>query len=370
VSAVRAATIAGTPEGSFRSGPFRGAEAAFRSYRPVVLKPASPAAEGRGMHAMVTGPANRAWSATRAARNTAGTAVRRACSPATVWGVAVEAVWIGAHLALYPLGVAEERAVPEPGDYSLGGLDPIRRSLLASDLDAAGTPILLVHGMVDNRSIFTFLRRALRRCGFGRVSTLNYSVFTSDVRTAARELGTRVEALCAETGYDRVHVVGHSMGGVIARYYVQRLGGDERVHTVVTMGSPHGGTDAARLLPTHLARQLRRDSDIVTELREPAPDCRTRFVAIWSDLDQLVLPPGNARIEHPDLAVRNVAVTDVGHMSLPVDRHVIREIVTTLAHLDHDGHSVSAAEVTSLDDRRASARTTGTAPARPAAAPA
>jgi triacylglycerol lipase len=336
-----------------------------------MLKPSPLPAEGSGMHAMVTGPATRAWSATRAVRDTAGTAVRRACSPSTVWGAAVEAVWIGAHLALYPLGVAEERAEPGPGDYSLGGLDPIRRSLVASEPEAAGTPILLVHGMVDNRSIFTFLRRALRRCGFGRVTTLNYSVFTSDVRTAARELGRRVEALCAETGYDRVHVVGHSMGGVIARYYVQRLGGDARVHTVVTMGSPHGGTEVARLLPTHLARQLRPGSDIVSELREPAPGCRTRFVAIWSDLDQLVLPLDSARIDHPDLTARNVAVTDVGHMSLPVDRQVIREIVTTLAQLDHDGHSVRAGGVTSLTDRRAEARrAAGEAPARTAASPA
>jgi pimeloyl-ACP methyl ester carboxylesterase len=322
------------------------------------------------MHAMVTGPATRAWGATRTARDTAGTAVRRACTPSTVWGVTVEAVWIAAHLALYPLGVAQERAEPEPGDFSLRDLDPLRRSLVASDAEAAGTPILLVHGMVDNRSIFTFLRRALRRWGFGRVSTLNYSVFTSDVRTAARELGERIEALCAETGYERVHVVGHSMGGVIARYYVQRLGGDQRVHTVVTMGSPHGGTEAARLLPTRLARQLRPDSDVIAELREPAADCRTRFVAIWSDLDQLVLPPDRARIDHPDLAVRNVAVSDVGHMSLPVDRHVIREIVTTLARLDHDGHPVSAG-VTSLDERRAVARQpAGTTAVRSAAAPA
>jgi pimeloyl-ACP methyl ester carboxylesterase len=325
--------------------------------------------EGTGMRAMLAGPAIRMWSAANAARSTAGTVARRALRPATLRGVTVEAAWIAAHAALYPLGVAEERAEPSREDFSLRDLDPVHRGLLVSDVEAAGTPILLVHGMVDNRSIFTFLRRALRRHGFGRVSTLNYSVFTSDVRTAARELGRRVEALCRETGYDRVHVVGHSMGGVIARYYIQRLGGDERIHTLVTMGSPHGGTEVARLLPTHLARQLRPDSDIVRELREPAPGCRTRFVAIWSDLDQLVLPLASARIDHPDLVVRNVAVTDVGHMSLPVDRHVIREIVTTLARLDHDGHTV-AGGVTSLADRRAAPRTGGRTSTRSEAAPA
>jgi pimeloyl-ACP methyl ester carboxylesterase len=306
------------------------------------------------MRAFLTGSAARAWDATRTAREGAGTVLRRAVAPATLGGVTVEAIWVAAHLALYPLGVAAERAEPEPGDYSLRGLDPVRRGLIASDVEAAGTPILLVHGMVDNRSIFTFLRRALRRRGFGRVSTLNYSVFTSDVRTAARELGDRVEELCLATGYDRVHVVGHSMGGVIARYYVQRLGGDRRVHTVVTMGSPHQGTEVARLLPTTLARQLRRDSDVVTELAEPAPNCRTRFVAIWSDLDQLILPLESARIDHPDLRVRNVLVPNVGHMSLPVHPRIVREIVTTLAGLEPDHHSV--VEVTSLADRRAAAR--------------
>jgi hypothetical protein len=140
------------------------------------------------------------------------------------------------------------------------------------------------------------------------------------------------------------------------------------VHTLVTMGTPHGGTEVARLLPLHLARQLRPDSDVVAELREPAPGCRTRFVAIWSDLDQLVLPLRNACLDHADLQVRNVLAPDVGHMSLPVDGSVIREIVSTLARLDHDGHALDS-EVASLDDRRASRRAAG-AGARATAAPA
>ena len=118
----------------------------------------------------------------------------------------------------------------------------MQRGLVISDVEAAGTPILLVHGMVDNRSIFTVLRLGLRRRGFGRVTTMNYSPLTSDIRVAAAQLAEEVEALVAETGYERIHVIGHSMGGLIARYYVTRLGGDERVHTLVTLGTPHHGT--------------------------------------------------------------------------------------------------------------------------------
>ena len=49
-------------------------------------------------------------------------------------------------------------------------LRPVHRGLIVGDVEAAGTPILLVHGVVDNRSVFTVLRRGLRRRGFGRVS--------------------------------------------------------------------------------------------------------------------------------------------------------------------------------------------------------
>ena len=171
--------------------------------------------------------------------------LRRLTSPTGLRGVGTELAWVAAHAALYPLGFRTERRAAAQDPRRIDDLSPQHRGLLAHDAAAAATPVLLVHGMIDNRSIFTLLRRSLRRCGFGRVRTVNYSVFTSDIRAAAVELGRTVEQVCAETGYERVHVVAHSLGGVVARYYVQRRGGDARVHTLVTLGAPHGGTVAA-----------------------------------------------------------------------------------------------------------------------------
>jgi triacylglycerol lipase len=267
---------------------------------------------------------------------------RTVLSPAGLRGTAVEAAWLATHVATYPFGMSQERSAPELERFTLAGLPPIRRGLLIGDVEAAGTPILLIHGMVDNRSIFTVLRRALRRRGFGRVWTMNYHVFTHDLRTAAERLRTTVEAICEQTGYERIHVVGHSMGGIVARYYVQRMGGDARVHTLVTLGSPHAGTHAAHLIPRGVTRQLRRASELVGELAQPAAGCRTRFIAFWSDLDALISPKRAARIDHPDLDARNIFVRGVGHLSLPIDRRVTREIAATLAHLDTHGSTVSA----------------------------
>lgn len=278
------------------------------------------------------------------------TGVASLLSPVALRGAAIEVGWVAAHAALYPLGVAAERARHTgagSGRRDLAGLSPLQRGLLVGDVEAAGTPILLVHGMVDNRSIFTLLRRGLRRRGFHRVLALNYSPLTRDVALAATALGTRVELLCEETGFERVHVIGHSMGGLMARYYVQRLGGDARVDTLVTLGTPHAGTRAASLVPHSLARQLRPGSDLVRELALPAPGCRTRVLSVWSDLDQLMVPRRNARIEHPDIDARNLLIRGVGHMSLPIHPRAIREIGLALAQLDQAGDTLTA-PVTSI----------------------
>ncbi len=272
---------------------------------------------------------------------------RALLSPAGVLGVAVEGVWVSLHLALYPWGLLEDR-LEEASHMGVSHLSPAQRGLIIGDVEAAGTPIILVHGVIDNRSIFTLLRRSLRRRGFGRTYALNYSPFTDDISDVAHRLGTLIEEVCDQTGYERVHIIGHSMGGLIARYYVQRLGGDAHVHTVCTLGTPHSGSVPARFIPWPVIRQMHPSSDIMRELAEPAPGCRTRFIAIWSDLDQLVLPQRNARIQHPDLRARNVLIRGIGHMSLPVDRRVVNEISMALAQLDHDGSQLSSG-VTSID---------------------
>jgi triacylglycerol lipase len=282
----------------------------------------------------------------RRTRSTVARGVRTVCSPSGLRGAGRELAWVAAHTAMYPLGMFSEKAravTRESAErFTLDDLPPVQRGLLLGDVVAAGTPILLVHGLVDNRSIFTLLRRALQRRGFGRIITLNYSPFTQDVREAAARLARTVEKTCEQTGYERVHVVGHSLGGVVARYYVQRMGGDQRVHTLVTLGSPHHGTHAAYLLPQRLVRQLRPGSELMAELAAPVASCRTRFVAFWSDLDQLIVPKRSARIEHPDLSVRNVLLRGVGHMSLPISGKVVHEIAMLLAHLDEDGSTLQA----------------------------
>jgi triacylglycerol lipase len=278
-----------------------------------------------------------------------------AAIPRVTSAAVVEIGWVAAHALIYPLGLLREPGdIFNPQRLNVRDLPPAQRGLFYADAVAAATPILFVHGIVDNRTIFAPMRRALRRRGFGRLRTFSYGPASLDVRATAARLGKVIEALCEETGHERIHVVGHSLGGLITRYYVQRLGGDAHVDTLVTLGSPHSGTHAARLLPIALIKQLRPDSDLMREMAMPAPGCSTRFVAYWSDLDQLIVPQRNARLDHPDLEARNVLVRGIGHLSLPINSGIVHEISNVLAHLD-SGHVKDLDDI--LDDAATGAGT-------------
>ena len=276
----------------------------------------------------------------RAAADAVTGAALGVLDPAVLAGCAVETAWMTAHVATWPLGLLGGRASRTAPAYRLEHLPPVQRGLLVSNVEAAGTPILLVHGIVSNRSIFTLLRRGLTRRGFSNVFAMNYSTILTDVRAAAAGLGVEVEQVVAETGFERIHIIGHSLGGLIARYYVTRLGGDARVHTLVTLGTPHTGTYAAYAVPTTLMEQMRPGSGLMRELARPVRGCRTRFISYWSDTDLAIFPQRAAALRHEDLSARNVRLHGAGHLTLPMLGEVVHGISTALAHLDADGSTL------------------------------
>ncbi|WP_415952456.1 esterase/lipase family protein [Streptomyces sp. KLOTTS4A1] len=265
---------------------------------------------------------------------------RLLASSALVKANVLELAILTGHVLLYPSGMIQERPHISPTATD-SSQDPPRLPVGPHD-----RPVVLLHGFVDNRSVFVLLRRALARHGRRHLASLNYSPLTCDIREAARLLGAHVEELCERTGQREVDIVGHSLGGLIARYYVQRQGGDARVRTLVTLGTPHGGTRVVPAMDAHpIVRQMRPGSEVITELAAPAPGCRTRFVGFWSDLDQLMSPLETACVDHPDLHAHNVRVSGIGHLALPVHPSVATVVRQAIDDADAQTSTPGAASV-------------------------
>jgi len=215
------------------------------------------------------------------------------------------------------------------------------------------TPVLLVHGYGHNRSGWFVLDRRLRRAGFTSVHTLNYVPVGRGVPSLGQRLEGRVSNILRATGAARVHLVGHSLGGIIIRWFVQELGGAEVADTAITLGSPHQGSPAAMLpLPERTARDLRPGSSVLRRLDDGAgqPAVRAvRWIAYSSRVDVLV--PGPFGRLHIPGAV-NIDVPGAGHLGLLLSRQVASSVT----------HQLEAAE-------GVHASITGLAPAADPAAP-
>jgi len=257
-------------------------------------------------------------------------AIRR---PATYPGYLKEALWTGVNMAMYPVGLVSD-ALELADDVRLGDRTTRKESLFYLDPEAALTPVILLHGYFHNRSAFVVMRRRLKRYGLRSVTAMNYNVIGHDIGELAEQLSATVDHVLDAAGATRVHLIGHSLGGLVGRYYIQMLGGDQKVHTCITLGAPHQGSYAAFVGRGRAARQLRPGSEVLTNLVQTARPMPVRFVSFYSNLDGWVLPPSHAKIAEPILRPRNILVKDLGHMSLLISKTITRSIAEVLGSLD------------------------------------
>ena len=239
--------------------------------------------------------------------------------PATYAGHLKELTSTVVTAGVYPFGFRDAGFVPDPRD----------------DDSPVATPVLLVHGYGANKSNWLFVKRYLRQAGFERVHALNYNPLTADIPALAEQCAERAEAVRDHFGTDRIHVIGHSLGGIIARYAVQ-VHGLRDVGVCVTVASPHGGVRMARhgspfatLSPFASGVQLRPDSSVMTLLRHSAQPGPTRYVAYYSNLD-LIVAAKRAMILEPELEATNILVKDTGHLSIMLSRRLSSSIVDQL----------------------------------------
>jgi pimeloyl-ACP methyl ester carboxylesterase len=170
--------------------------------------------------------------------------------------------------------------------------------------------VFLVHGFFATAGVFRPMRAEIERGG-ARAATFTHAPGMG-VDRIARSLARLVERVHAGA---RVHIVGHSLGGLVARWYVQELGGHERVTQTISLATPFGGTPIARRVPffgSDLAAAIDR-------IRTGPLAGRVPHASVYGTNDRLV-PPDSAAFEHGEV----VAFRGRSHNSLLFDEDVIR----------------------------------------------
>ncbi|MFO0796991.1 MAG: alpha/beta fold hydrolase [Gemmataceae bacterium] len=158
----------------------------------------------------------------------------------------------------------------------------------AGPLPRLADPIVLVHGICGMRALK--VRRVVRREYFRGVPALLgsagnrvYAATVNPTGGVEQRAADLKHFLLTHLPHERVHLVGHSMGGLDARYMVSRLGMESRVLSVTTVGTPHRGTPFADWGWRHLRRWVIPALDWVGLSHQAFIDLRTDTCARFNE---------------------------------------------------------------------------------------
>jgi triacylglycerol esterase/lipase EstA (alpha/beta hydrolase family) len=147
-----------------------------------------------------------------------------------------------------------------------------------------------------------------------------------DIDHYAQQIEEAVQALLAACGKDRVIIVAHSMGGLAARAWLRSFGA-QRVARIITLGTPHHGTDLAHMGLGANARQMRRNAEWLAQLDAADRGQRGLFTSIYSFHDNIIAPQDSCHLP----GARNIALPGIGHVAMgrhpDIAKHILAEIM-------------------------------------------
>lgn len=157
-------------------------------------------------------------------------------------------------------------------------------------------PVLLVHGIWDTGAKLAHIAHALEQSGAPRAESI--SLTPNDGSAALTDLARQVATEAEKLG-PKIDLVGFSMGALISRIYLQRLGGRDRVRRFVSIAGPHAGTLWARFAKPELlgVRDMRPGSALLRDLASDAdPFGHVEVHTIWTPFDLMIVPPSSSRL--------------------------------------------------------------------------
>lgn len=204
--------------------------------------------------------------------------------------------------------------------YPFGRLPRPRRTNKQKDLRT----VVFVHGFGGNPSGFFPLMAYLRAHGVKNFLCFSYRG-REGIEPAAIALR---DFLRTNVRGGKITFICHSLGGIVARLYLQELGGARRTEQCITLGAPLRGTYNAFWLPSRLGRELRPQSTLLTRIKARRHLAqKVRFFYLTAECDHIVLPRAFATEDGEE----TICVTNTGHLGLLFSPAVFRTILDLLS---------------------------------------
>lgn len=189
-------------------------------------------------------------------------------------------------------------------------------------------PVVLVHGYLCNHRVWDTMAEQLRQAGHPVLAVDLEPLFTSIDRYAPI-IEETVNELCRQAGTEQVALVGHSMGGLAIRAWLRSCG-TKRVARIITLGTPHQGTQIDPHPKTPNGQQMAWKSDWLTALEaNESPESRSLMHLAITPQDSIVYPQLDQVLAHAKVEL----FPGLGHLELCQSPRVRAWVVQQLADL-------------------------------------
>ena len=194
-------------------------------------------------------------------------------------------------------------------------------------MSTAKIPIIFVHGFWDKSSVFNRMAKYLERKGWSVYYDLNLQPNNGKItiEEMAGQLSHYIDRLLGPS--TPFSLVGFSMGGLVSRYYVQKMDENDRVKHLITISSPHRGTWSAYVFNRKACIQMRPQSAFLNDLNKDLSKLqRIKFTSIWGYGDSMIVPNASSH-----LPVGNEKIFAFGiHFLMPYVNNVIKGVEKSL----------------------------------------
>lgn len=194
-------------------------------------------------------------------------------------------------------------------------------------LSPEGGWVVMAHGFWDTGSVFWAMARDLRAAGH---APHHPTLHPRDGRLGLHDLATKLaaEVEAHVPAGEKCALIGFSMGTLVSRVYLQKLGGLARVHTFFSIAGPHAGTRTAYLYPGQATREMRPQSPLLEELNAGVGMLSALPVySYWTPYDFMILPATSSLLPVGE----NIEVSCWLHPLMVWNRAVRGHILKTLA---------------------------------------
>ncbi len=183
--------------------------------------------------------------------------------------------------------------------------------------------ILMVHGITDTGKVFEAIASNLEQKGY-KTYTIDLipNIGTGDLRDLAQQVKQYIDTQFFPE--EKIILLGFSMGGLVTRYYLQRLNGIKKVEQYISISAPNNGTNLSYTLPLKGILQMRPNSKFLQDLNEDIKETlgKIKCLIMWTPFDTMIIPANSSLLG----IGKEVSFPVLIHKWMLTDKRVLEEI--------------------------------------------